>query len=82
MPERTTAPAETAHYILFNGNKNKRHKMKINTVTFATHVNGKITTVDRTKVESYKPNFEKVGGALLDEMYKKCCPAFKQTFPR
>lgn len=81
MPERTTAPAETAHYILFSGNKNKRYKMKINTVTYATHVNGNITTVDRTKIEECVPNFEKVSGTILKEMYKKCSPAFKATFP-
>lgn len=28
MPERTTAPKETAHYILFSRNKNKRYKWK------------------------------------------------------
>lgn len=71
MPERTTAPKETAHYILFSGNKNKRYKMKINSYN---KVKGKITDV--------KPNFEEVTGELLDEMYSKCCPAFKTQFPR
>lgn len=71
MPERTVAPKETAHYILFSGNKNKRYKMKINSYN---KVKEKITDV--------KPNFEEVTGKLLDEMYSKCCPAFKKQFPR
>lgn len=71
MPERTNSPKETAHYILFSGNKNKRYKMKVN-------------SYDRIKREitNVKPNFEKVEGKLLDEMYSKCCPAFKQAFPQ
>lgn len=78
MPERTVGPAETAHYILFSGNKNNRYKMKINTVTYAHHVDG---TVNREKIERVTPNFEKVTGILLKEMYEKCSPAFKSTFP-
>lgn len=37
MPERTTAPKETAHYILFSGNKNKYKdiKLKLNTIAVA-----------------------------------------------
>lgn len=77
MPERTTAPKETAHYILFSGNKNHRYKMKINTVVFAKTPEGKI---DRTKVESFTPNFEEVTGETLKQLYEKCCPAFKKTF--
>lgn len=77
MPERTTAPKETAHYILFSGNKNKRYKMKINTVKFSTDEKGK---VNRSKVESFTPNFEKVTGQLLDSILERCCPAFKKTF--
>lgn len=77
MPERTTAPAETAHYILFSGNKNKRYKMKINTCIYSRTQTGK---TDRTKVEKFTPNFEKIEGKLLEEMYKKCCPAFKKAF--
>lgn len=79
MPERTIAPKETAHYILFNGTKNKRYKMKINTVEFAKDANGKI---DRTKIIKVTPNFIEVKGKELDKMYAKCCPAFKRTFPR
>lgn len=82
MPERTTAPAETAHYILFSGNKCKRHKMKINTVTYAEHKNGDIVTIDRTKVDKVIPNFEEVTGTTLDTMYAKCTPIFKKMFPR
>lgn len=78
MPERIVAPRETAHYILFSGNKNKRYKMKINTVTFATDKDGK---VDRTKVVKATPNFIEVKGQQLDAMYTKCCPAFKKAFP-
>lgn len=81
MPERTTAPAETAHYILFSGNKCKRHKMKINTVTYATHKNGNIITVDRTTIASSTPNFIEVKGEELKAMYAKCSPTFKRTFP-
>lgn len=77
-PERTIAPAETAHYILFSGNKNKRYKMKINSCTYGRTKEHK---TDRTKVEKFTPNFEKVEGKLLEEMYKKCSPAFKKTFP-
>lgn len=77
MPERTTAPKETAHYILFDGVKNHRYKMKINTVTFAKTPEGKI---DRKKVQSFTPNFEEVSGKLLNQLYEKCCPAFKRTF--
>lgn len=71
MPERTIAPKETAHYILFSGNKNKRYKMKINSYNKV-----------REKITDVKPNFEEVTGKLLDEMYSKCCPAFKKQFPR
>lgn len=71
MPERTNGPKETAHYILFSGNKNKRYKMKINSYD---RIKGEITNV--------KPNFEKVESKLLDEMYSKCCLAFKKQFPR
>lgn len=77
MPKRTTAPVETAHYILFSGNKNKRYKMKINSCTYGRTQTGKS---DRTKVEKFSSNFEKVEGTLLTEMYNKCCPAFKKTF--
>lgn len=77
MPERTTAPKETAHYILFSGNKNKRYKMKINTCEFEK-INGK---TNRQKVLSYTPNFKEVSGEELKEMYSKCCPAFKKAFP-
>lgn len=78
MPERTTAPKETAHYILFSGNKkNKRYKMKINTCEFE-NIDGK---VNRLKVVSAIPNFEEVKGIELKEMYDKCCPAFKRAFP-
>lgn len=77
MPERTVAPKETAHYILFSGNKNRRYKMKINTVVFAKTSEGKI---DRTKVESFTPNFEEITGEKLKQMYEKCCPAFKKQF--
>ena len=56
MPERTTAPKETAHYILFRGNKNNRYKMKINTCEFE-NIDGK---VNRLKVVSATPNFEEV----------------------
>nr|DAO43272.1 MAG TPA: RNA-directed RNA polymerase catalytic subunit [Caudoviricetes sp.] len=45
--------------------------MKINSYN---RIKGKITDV--------KPNFEKVEGKLLDEMYSKCCLAFKKQFPR
>lgn len=78
MPDRTVAPKETAHYILFSGNKNKRYKMKINTVTFAKTETGKL---DKTKVVKATPNFEEVTGTTLKEMYNRCCPAFKKTFP-
>lgn len=78
MPERTTAPKETAHYILFSGNKNKRYKMKINTCKFEK-INSK---TNRQKVLSYTPNFEEVSSMVeLKEMYSKCCPAFKKAFP-
>lgn len=77
MPERTTAPKETAHYILFSGNKNKRYKMKINTCEFE-NIDGK---VNRLKVVSATPNFEEVKGIELKEMYDKCCPAFKRASP-
>lgn len=77
MPERTVAPKETAHYILFSGNKNNRYKMKINTVIFERTENGKI---DRTKVKSFTPNFEEVTGKKLQQIYEKCCPAFKKMF--
>ena len=69
MPERTTAPKETAHYILFSGNKNKRYKMKINTCEFE-NIDGKVNRY-----------FEEVKGIELKEMYDKCCPAFKRAFP-
>lgn len=78
MPERTTAPKETAHYILFSGNKNKRYKMKINTVIFEKDKDGK---TDRTRVEKATPNFQEVTGEMLKEMYSRCCPAFRRTFP-
>lgn len=74
MPERTVAPAETAHYILFSGNKNKRYKMKINTITYDLNKDG-------NKVVKYTPAFEKLQGEQLKEMYNKCCPAFKKAFP-
>ena len=77
-PERTTAPKETAHYIVFSGNRNKRYKVKINTVTFATLENGKL---DKTKVIKATPNFQEVKGKLLEELYARCCPAFKKAFP-
>lgn len=75
MPERTTAPKETAHYILYSGNKNKRYKMKINSYTTRKLEDG-------TKVyENIKPNFIDVAGKSLEAMYEKCCPAFKEAFP-
>lgn len=77
MPERTVAPKETAHYILFSGNKNRRYKMKINTVVFAKTPEGK---TDRTRVESFTPNFIEVTGETLKQLYEKCCPAFKKIF--
>lgn len=75
MPERTTAPKETAHYILYSGNKNKRYKMKINSYTTRKLEDG-------TKVyENVKANFADVAGKRLEDLYAKCCPAFKETFP-
>lgn len=82
MPKRTTAPAETANYVLFSGNKCKRHKMKICTVTYGKHVNEDIVTIDRMKVDKAVPNFEEVKGTELDIMYMKCSPTFKKMFPR
>lgn len=81
MPERTTAPKETAHYIMYSGTKCKRHKMKINSVTYAIHQNGDIVTVDHTKMLSYNPNFLQVEGEELTKMHAKCSPAFKKMFP-
>lgn len=75
MPERTTAPKETAHYILYGGNKNKRYKMKINSYTTVKENCQSIIT-------NVRPNFEEVTGKLLDEMYAKCSSAFKKSFPR
>lgn len=80
MPERTVAPAETAHYILFSGNKCKRYKMKINTVTYATNVDGDIVTKDRTKIANATPNFVEVKGQELQTMYDKCSTTFKRMF--
>lgn len=89
MPERTTAPKETAHYIVYNGNKNQRHKMKINDVVFATKevpIEGKENETrvitNRNVVASFSPRFVEVTGKELDEMYEKCSPAFKKSFPR
>ena len=86
MPERTTAPKETAHYIVYAGCSNRRHKMKINTVTFAkeevTTETGVIyTKTDKTKVLSAIPNFEKVSGEPLKQLWEKCSPAFRKAFP-
>lgn len=75
MPERTTAPKETANYILYSGNKNKRYKMKINSYTTVKENCQSIIT-------NVRPNFEEVTGKLLNEMYAKCSPAFKKSFPR
>lgn len=52
--------------------------MKINNCTYGRTKEGKS---DRTKVEKFTPNFEKVSIKLLEEMYEKCCPAFKKAFP-
>lgn len=75
MPERTTAPEVTAHYILYSGNKNKRYKIKINSyITVKENGQSIITNI--------RPNFEEVTGKLLDEMYSKCCKSFRTAFPR
>lgn len=90
MPERTTAPKETAHYILFSGNKCKRYKMKINTCEIEKikkevpynpeDKNSNMKIITELHVKSCTPNFEEVTGTELTEMYNKCCPAFKETF--
>lgn len=91
MPERTTAPKETAHYILFSGNKNKRYKMKINTCEVEktkeevpydpNNEKSNMKIVVTKRIKSCTPNFEEVSGVELIEMYNKCCPAFKKAFP-
>lgn len=73
MPERTVGPKETAHYILFSGNKYNRYKMKINTITYK-EIDGKKV------INTVTPNFEEVKGKELETMYSKCCSSFKESF--